>query len=136
MPLRILTTTMQRSVSWRRRLTWPAQVNIGLKANQADLVVTNAAVATKASQADLNTTNAAIATKAAQADMLTVETTLGEVETFANNANDYFDFPNRLFRDSHTQALIVKNLRVLATNDFQAPRTTHFTPRAPSPTQA
>ena len=78
-----------------------------------------AAIVLKADQTDLDTTNTLLTAKAGQADMVTVQTQLGEVETFKNNADDYFDFTNRLIRDSHTEACIVKNLRVLATDDYQ-----------------
>jgi len=102
-----------------------AQVNINLKAVQTALDATNATVLTKAPQSGLDLTNAAIATKAAQADMVDVENALQGVEQFVDNADDYFDFTNRLFRDEHTEALIVKNLRVLATDDFDNSSTHH-----------
>ena len=109
---------------------------LGLLAAQADLVTAQANINLKANQADLDTTNATIATKAAQVDMVAVENALQPVESFKDNAEEYFDFTNRLFRDEHTQALIVKNLRVLATNDFDNSSTHHNQFDDPNPTQA
>jgi len=95
------------------------QAATDLLAAQTALTAAQANIALKADQTDLDTTNTVLATKAGQTDMVDVQTTLGVVNTFKNNADDYFDFTNRLIRDSHTEACIIKNLRVLATDDFQ-----------------